>query len=160
MPFNAYVLTPAHSWFVRFLWVAFRIVPALAFFVSGHILNRFMHCVTLRWGIHSSRKPRGSIPVRNMPPRRSSHFTHVPLQYSSVMECLESRLKRLRPVADVGQSEITTPAASGPDGTQAASSSDIYRPVPSIPTRSDAPVIRKVRRGSATDALSSRPSMS
>ena len=50
--------------------------------------------------------------------------------------------------------EAAKPAASEPDGTQAASSSN-HRPVTSTFTRSDAPVIRNVRRGSATDALSS-----
>lgn len=90
-----------------------------------------------------------------MPPRRSSHFEHVPLQHSSVMEPMDSRMKRLRPVDDEGQSEITTTVASGPDGTQAVSSGGKYRPGPSIPTRSYAPLIRNVRRGSATDALSS-----
>ena len=90
-----------------------------------------------------------------MPPRRSSHFKHVPMQRSSVMESMASKLERLRPAEAVEHSDAPTPAASGPDGAQAASSSGIYRPVESTFTRSDAPVIRNVRRGSATEALSS-----
>lgn len=65
-----------------------------------------------------------------MPPRRSSHLKHVQLQHSSVMESMETRLKRLLPLDDVGQTEASTPVASESDGTQAASSSGIYRPAP------------------------------
>ena len=32
-----------------------------------------------------------------MPPRRSSHLKHVPLQHASVMESMEAKLNRLRP---------------------------------------------------------------
>ena len=90
-----------------------------------------------------------------MPPRRSSHLKHVPLQHASVTESMEAKLKRLRLTVAEERSEAPAASPCGPDGTQAASGSATKPPVQNTFTRSDAPVIRNVRRGSATESISS-----
>ena len=101
------------------------------------------------------RQPQLSTRIRTMPPRRSSHLKHVPLQHTSVLESMESKLKRLRPAVAMEHSEATSSAASGPDGTQVASGSRTHQPVQNKFTRPAVPVVRNVRRGSATEALAS-----
>ena len=90
-----------------------------------------------------------------MPPRRSSHLKHVPLQHPSVMESMEAKLKRLRPSPTEDGSTAPAASASVPDGTQAFCKRASKPPTPSMFTRSDAPVVRNVRRGSASEAISS-----
>ena len=68
---------------------------------------------------------------------------------------MESKLKRLRPAVTEERSEAPAASASGPDGTRAAYGSATKPHVQNTFTRSDAPVIRNVRRGSATEAISS-----
>ena len=90
-----------------------------------------------------------------MPPRRSSHLKHIPMQHPSVMESMEAKLKRLRPSPPEERSTAPAASASVPDGTRAFCKSASKPPTPSTFTRSDAPVVRNVRRGSASEAISS-----
>ena len=91
----------------------------------------------------------------NMSPKRSSHLKHIPLQHPSVLESMEAKLKRLRPSPPEEGSTAPAAAASVPDGTRAYCMSASTPPTPSTFTRSDAPAIRNVRRGSASEAISS-----
>ena len=90
-----------------------------------------------------------------MPPRSSSHLKFVPLQLHSVTESMEAKLKRLRPSPPEERSTAPAAAASVPDGTPAQCKSATINKKPCTTNRSDAPVIRNVRRGSASEAISS-----
>ena len=90
-----------------------------------------------------------------MPPRSSKHLKYVPLQLHSVTESMEAKLKRLRPSPPEEESPAPASAASVPDGTPAQSTSAYTNKTPHTANRSDAPVIRNVRRGSAAEAISS-----
>ena len=89
-----------------------------------------------------------------MPPRSSNHLKFVPLQHPSVMESMEAKLKRLRPSPPEVESSAPATAARVPDGTPAQSTSAFTVQTPQKSNRSDAPVIRNVRRGSAAEAIS------
>ena len=90
-----------------------------------------------------------------MPPRGSNHLKYVPFQLHSVTESMEAKVKRLRPSPLEERSAALAASASVPDGTQAFCKSVSKPPTPSTFTRSDAPVVRNVRRGSASEAISS-----
>ena len=92
---------------------------------------------------------------RAMSPKRSSHLKHIPMQHPSVLESMEAKLKRWRPSPPEEGSSAPAAAASVPDGTQAFCKSAAKPPTPSTFTRSDAPVVRNVRRGSVSEAISS-----
>ena len=94
-------------------------------------------------------------PFRVMPPRSSSHLKVVPLQLQSVTESMEAKLKRLRPSPPEEKSTAPAAEAGGLDGTPAQCKSATINKMPYAITRSDAPVIRNVRRGSASEAISS-----
>ena len=94
-------------------------------------------------------------PDRAMPPRGSSHLKYVPLQHHSVTESMEAKLKRLRPSLPEERSTASAADARVPDGTQAQCKSASKPQTPTSFTRSDAPVVRNVRRGSASEAISS-----
>ena len=80
-----------------------------------------------------------------MPPRRSAQRKNLPMLIGDPCESIESRLKRLRP--DLSQNTSVAPTTPG---TQVPRASTPI--VAQIPARSDAPVARNLRRGSAADA--------
>ena len=81
-----------------------------------------------------------------MPPRRSACRTGTPILGSDPYESIESRLKRLRP--DDTQTHTAVPATTR--GTPVPRASPPIQA--SIPARSDAPVVRNLRRGAIADA--------
>jgi hypothetical protein len=87
-----------------------------------------------------------------MPPRRPAFLKGVPLTLASTAESVESRVKRLRPpvIFDEGPPNVVARV-----GTQSgvASSSAGGQVNPTEGLRSDAPVVRNVRRGSYLDAV-------
>ena len=90
-----------------------------------------------------------------MPPRSSKHLKVVPLMHPSVTESMEAKLKRLRPdLSPSAGSEAPSMMIVVPDGTRAHCKS-----APTVKkhctTRPDAPAVRNVRRGSASNAISS-----
>ena len=94
-------------------------------------------------------------PVNTMSPRGSNHLKYVPLQLHSVTESMEAKLKRLRPSPPEDRSTAPAMDARVPDGTQAHCKSAPTLQKPSSFTRPDAPIIRNVRQGSASEAISS-----
>jgi hypothetical protein len=85
-----------------------------------------------------------------MPPR-SAHRRGLPLSLSASSESIEDRIKRLRP----NPSGIEPGAAEAPQSTQGVSTSVSASSSGNAVSylRSDAPVVRNVRRGSAVGAL-------
>ena len=92
---------------------------------------------------------------RAMSPKRSSHLKHIPMQHPSVLESMDAKLKRWRHSPPEDGSTAPAASASVPDGTRAFCKSASKPPMPSTITRSDAPVVRNVRRGSVSEAISS-----
>ena len=84
-----------------------------------------------------------------MPPRRAAHFRGLAMVPSSVSESLEPRRKWLRPTLDDSPASLAA-TAPPPAGRRLGPAPSI--PAAAIPNRRDAPVIRNVRRGSASDA--------
>jgi hypothetical protein len=80
-----------------------------------------------------------------MPPRRSSCRKSLPLLVGDPYESIESRLKRLRP--DDTQIPSAVPATCGTSVPRASTPAKA-----AIPSRSDAPVVRNLRRGTVADA--------
>jgi hypothetical protein len=93
-----------------------------------------------------------------MPPRRPLHLKHLPLTLASSSESIESRIKRLRPSEAVSGGAPVVAACVGTSSSEVAGPvSGAQRSVTSG-VRSDAPLVRNVRRGSfinAADALAS-----
>lgn len=109
---------------------------------------------TLRW--HPAyREGHVTSSTTTTPPRRTGHAKHIPLHHPSALESMDARLKRLRPEASTASESTDAHAASGPNGTPAVKACTRVPPNPSPYTRSDAPVARNTRWGSASDALSS-----
>ena len=80
-----------------------------------------------------------------MPPRRSACRKSLPILVGNPYESIESRLKRLRP--DDTQNASAAPTTRGTPVPRASPPAKA-----AIPTRSDAPVVRHLRRGAVADA--------